>query len=136
VNFPTHLIQCGGDSYNFAMTGVPYHLAWAWTCLITASPQILKPRTAKVVQPASVSTMATHFSMEDYCIRPCVKEYSIAHMLLKEDLGRGSSYDGRKFRVMKWQIVTPKQKTWITTCNDHRCGKEIVEFVFHQSTMI
>jgi hypothetical protein len=39
--------------------------------------------------------------MEDYCIRPCVKEYSIAHMLLKEDLGRGSSYDGRKFRVMK-----------------------------------
>ncbi len=87
VNFPTHLIQCGGDSYTFAMTGVPYHSAWAWTCLITASPQILKPRTAKVVQAGKCvynGYTLLHRRYLNYCIRPCVEEYSIAQMLLKK----------------------------------------------------
>jgi len=66
-----------------------------------------------------------------YCIRPCVKEYSIVQMLLKK------TWVGALV-MMEWNFAwwSDRLKTWITTCNDHRCGKEIVELVFHQSTMV
>jgi len=72
----------------------------------------------------------------NYCIRPRVKEYSIVRMLLKNTWVGALVMMEWNFAWWSDRLSLQNKKTWITTCNDHRCGKEIVELVFHQSTMV